>query len=69
VKIIKKGRYGVVVCSNCKHSWGIDLSHKNSKCTKCNKIYSVKKLKILYRTSNLKELQKAIAKIQEKIIK
>jgi hypothetical protein len=62
-------RYGAIVCSKCKRAWGIDLSQKTTKCPQCAKLYNVAQRKIFYRTSNFRELQLAIAKIQEKLIK
>jgi hypothetical protein len=62
-------RYGVIVCSECKRAWGINLSQKTAKCPQCGKIYNVAQRKIFYHTSDLRELQLAIAKIQEKLIK
>jgi hypothetical protein len=61
--------YGIIVCSKCKRAWGINLSQKTSKCPQCGKKSNVSQRKILYQTLDLKDLQKAIARIQEKIIK
>ena len=62
-------KYGVIVCSECNRAWGIDLSQKTAKCPQCGKENDVSKKKILYQTLDLRELQQAISKIQEKIIK
>jgi uncharacterized CHY-type Zn-finger protein len=62
-------RYGVIVCSNCKRAWGIELLKKTSKCPQCSKIYNVNQCKIFYHTSNLKKLQTAVAKVQVMILK
>ena len=64
---MKVKRYGVIVCSDCKRAHGIDLSRKTAKCPQCRKIYNVTQCKIFYHTSDLRELQIAIAKTQEKI--
>jgi anaerobic ribonucleoside-triphosphate reductase len=61
--------YGIIVCSKCKRSWGINLSQKTSKCPQCGKKNNVSQRKIPYQTLDLKDLQKAIARIQEKITK
>jgi len=61
-------KYGVIVCSECKRAWGIDLLHKTTKCPRCSRRYTVKQRKIFYRTSDLRKLQLAVAKIQEKLI-
>jgi hypothetical protein len=60
-------RYGIVACSKCKRAWGIKLSQKQTICPQCRKKYNILNLKILYKTSNLKELQLYIAKFQEKL--
>ena len=62
-------RYGVIVCSECKRAWGINLLQKTAKCPQCGKRYNVAQRKIFYRTLDLRELQIAIAKTQEKLIK
>jgi len=61
--------YGVIVCSKCKRAWGISLSQKTGKCPQCGKKINVSKQKIFYRTLDLRDLQQAISKIQEKLIK
>lgn len=66
---MKVKRYGVIVCSECKRAWGIELLQKTAKCPICGKRYSVARRKIFYRASDLRELQLAIARIQEKLIK
>jgi PHP family Zn ribbon phosphoesterase len=66
---MKVKRYGVIVCSKCKRAWGINLLQKTSKCPQCGKIYNVAQRKIFYRTSDLRDLQIVIAKLQEKLLK
>jgi hypothetical protein len=61
--------YGVIACSECRRVWGIELLQKTAKCPQCGKIYNVAQRKIFYRTSDIRELQIAVAKIQEKLIK
>jgi DNA-directed RNA polymerase subunit RPC12/RpoP len=61
--------YGIIVCSKCKRAFGINLSQKTAKCPQCGKKNNISQRKIFYRTLDLKELQLAISKIQEKIIK
>jgi uncharacterized CHY-type Zn-finger protein len=67
MRIVK--RYGLIVCSECKRAWGINLSQKTTKCPQCSKLYNVSQRKIFYHTSDLRELQIIIAKIQEKLLK
>jgi hypothetical protein len=62
-------KYGVVVCSDCKRAWGADLMQKTTKCPICGKKYRLASRKILYQTSNIQELQLAISKIQENLVK
>jgi predicted nucleic-acid-binding Zn-ribbon protein len=59
-------KYGVIVCSNCKLAWGIDLSYKIISCPKCRKKYNIKERKIFYQTSDLKKLRVYISKINMK---
>ena len=62
-------RYGVIACSRCKRAWGIDLSQDTTKCPACGKKYIVQHRKVIYCTSDLKRLQRAVGHIQEQIVK
>lgn len=53
-------RYGVVVCPKCRNPKAVLLSFKTSKCTRCNKILIIEKLKIMYKTNSESEVRNVI---------
>jgi len=65
---MKIKRYGVIICSNCKRAWGIDLYKKTARCPQCRKTYTIEKCKIFYQTSDLKKLRIYIAKVNMKLV-
>jgi hypothetical protein len=60
-------RFGVVVCSKCKHAKGVQLSSRTTKCTHCGKILHVKKLKLFYTTDSQAELRHAVGQVNAKV--
>ena len=53
-------RYGVVVCPKCRNPKAVLLSFKTSKCTRCNKILNIDKLKIIYKSNSESEVRDVI---------
>ena len=53
-------RLGVIVCPQCKHVKGVNLSSKTTKCTGCGKKLTLEKLKIFFETESQKKLRQAI---------
>jgi Domain of unknown function (DUF5817) len=53
-------RLGVIVCPQCKHVKGVNLSSKTTKCGGCGKILTLKSLKIFYETDSQEKLRQAI---------
>ena len=60
-------RFGVIVCSKCKHAKGVELSSKTTKCTHCGKILHVKKLKVFYTTDSQAELHHAVGRVNAEV--
>jgi ribosomal protein L37AE/L43A len=56
-------KYGVVVCPKCKNPKVVLLSFKTSKCTRCNKILDIEKLKIIHKTNSESEVRAVIGLI------
>ncbi|OGS39897.1 MAG: hypothetical protein A3K77_04740 [Euryarchaeota archaeon RBG_13_31_8] len=56
-------RYGVVVCPKCRNPKAVLLSFKTSKCTRCNKILDIDKLKIIHKTNSESEVRNVIGLI------
>jgi len=53
-------KYAVVVCPKCKKPKAVLLSNKTSKCTRCNKILKIDKIKIFYKSNSEEEIRQAI---------
>jgi len=60
-------RFGVIVCPRCKKAKGVDLSHKTTKCIRCNKVIIIKKIKIIYQTNSEAELRNALGLINAEL--
>ena len=56
-------RVGVIVCPHCKQAKGVNLASKTTKCPRCGKTLTLKKLKIFYETDSQEKLRKAIGLI------
>jgi len=59
--------YVVIVCPYCKRVKGVNLVQKCTRCIHCGKVLSLKKLKILYKTSSQEKLRIAIGHINAEI--
>ena len=56
-------KYGAIVCPKCKKAKGVVLSHKTTKCVRCNKVIVIEKVKILYKTESEAKLRFALGLI------
>ena len=56
-------RFGVIVCPRCKSPKGVDLSYKTTKCIRCGKNLQLNKVKILFKTNSIEEVQIKIGNI------
>ncbi len=56
VSTMTRGRYGVVVCTKCRNAKGVDLVNKNTRCTRCGKQLSLKRLRVYYRSDSQAEI-------------
>ena len=59
-------KLGVIVCPKCKKVKGVNLNHKTTRCSRCDKVLKIDKLKIFYKTDSQKKLQQAIGLINAK---
>jgi transposase-like protein len=59
-------RLGVIVCPQCKHVKGVNLSSQTTKCTYCGKTLQLKKLKIFYETESHETLRQMIGLVRAK---
>ena len=62
-------RYGVIVCPKCKKVKAVDLTNKTTKCFFCNKIITIKKMKILFKSNHQEEIRQAIGQINAELLK
>ena len=62
-------RFGVIVCPQCNHVKGVDLSSMTTKCIRCGKTLQMKKLKIFYETESQEKLRKAIGLLNAEVQK
>jgi len=53
-------KYGIVVCSKCRRAKGFLLSSKTTRCIVCGKVLKINKLKIMFKTDSIVEMQNAI---------
>ena len=56
-------KYGVVVCPKCRNPKAVLLSFKTSKCTRCNKVLNIDKLKVIYISNSESEVRNIIGLI------
>jgi hypothetical protein len=56
-------KYGVVVCPKCRTPKAVLLSTKTSRCTRCNKVLILEKIKIVHKTNSEAELRHIIGLI------
>ena len=56
-------KYGVIVCPRCKQVKGVELQFNSTKCTRCNKLITITKVKILFKTNSKEELSYRIGMI------
>jgi hypothetical protein len=60
-------KYGIIGCTYCRQVKGVNLHNATTRCPHCGKILKIKEQKILYETSNEKELQKMVGRINEQL--
>ena len=60
---------GVIVCPRCKQVKGVDLSKKTTKCIRCNKLLTIRKLILFYKTHSQENLQEAIGLLNAQLDK
>ena len=60
-------KFGVIVCPKCRTAKGVSLSSKTTRCTRCNKVIHLDKVKILYKTNSEQKLRQAIGLINAEI--
>lgn len=56
-------KFGVIVCTDCRNSKAVDLTHKTSRCHRCGKKLILKKMKVYYRTNSREEASWAIGRL------
>lgn len=59
--------YGVIVCPRCRVARGIRLNQKTARCPKCGKAWKIRKLRIVCKARDARELQEAVAMINMKL--
>lgn len=64
---MKRERYGIVVCPNCRYAKGVDLTTKFTDCPHCGKRLKIEKMKIYYRSASQDEISWAVGKLNAKI--
>lgn len=64
---MNKGRYGVVVCTKCKNAKGVDLISKNTRCTRCGKQLSLRKLNVYFRSDSQTEIASKVGELNAKL--
>ena len=60
-------RLGVIVCPQCKHAKGFNLSSKTTRCGSCGKTIRLDKCKIFYETDSQEQLRNAIGMVNAKL--
>ncbi|MEF8874078.1 MAG: hypothetical protein V5A88_05340 [Candidatus Thermoplasmatota archaeon] len=58
-----RGKFGVIVCPDCKAAKVVDLTDKTSGCHRCGKRLVLKKMRVYYRTDSRKEARWAIGRV------
>ncbi len=58
-----EGKYGVIICPDCKKSKVIDFRNKTTVCSQCGKKLILKKMKIQYRTNSREEASWVIGQL------
>tara|TARA_B100001250_G_scaffold405704_1_gene423610 strand:+ start:1562 stop:1774 length:213 start_codon:yes stop_codon:yes gene_type:complete len=59
--------FGIICCPKCRFVTGIDLQFKTKKCIKCNYGINLKKVRIIFKTENDKELGTLIKDARKKV--
>jgi len=59
--------FGIICCPKCKFVTGIDLQFKTKKCIKCNFNINLRKIRIIFKTENDKELGNLIKNAKKKV--
>jgi len=60
-------KYGVIVCPKCKKSKAVILSNKTTRCNRCGKIITLKKIRILFMTNSEQEIKNNIYNINKEL--
>jgi hypothetical protein len=60
-------KFAVIVCPHCKKAKGVDRSYKTTRCPGCDKILTIKRLKIFYETESQEKLRQAIGLVNAKV--
>ena len=61
--------YGIIVCPKCKKVKAVDLRFDSTKCFFCNKVITLKKVKIIFKSNNQLEISKEIGKINAELMR
>ncbi len=59
--------FGIICCPKCRFVTGIDLQFKTKKCIKCNFNINLRKIRIIFKTENDKELGNLIKNAKKKV--
>lgn len=59
--------YGIICCPKCRFVTGIDLKFKTKRCIKCNYNINLKKVRIIFKTEDKKELGKLIKDAKKRV--
>lgn len=60
-------RYGVVVCTRCRHAKGIDRTARTTTCGRCSAKHETAKLRLFYATGDPVVLQDAVGVVEAKV--
>lgn len=56
-------KYAVIICPHCQTSKIIEQKHQTTRCIRCGKQLTIKKITIQYQTNSLKKAQQALGQI------
>jgi hypothetical protein len=62
-------KYGVIVCPKCKKVKAVNLRFDTTRCFFCNKVITLKRVKIIFMSNNQLEISKEIGNINAELMK
>ena len=59
--------YGIICCPKCRFVTAVDLKFKTKRCIKCNYSINLKKVRIIFKTEDNKELGNLIKDTRKRV--